>query len=443
MQLYIRRIFLILSCVAFAIIAPLIIFYAMGYRGKLVGVAIIEATPPKATVEVNGQVYGNLPRSIPNLLPGLATIRVTKKGYIPWEKKMEIEPAAATNVRSIQLFPLQFDRDVLVQDSKVFAVSPTSSLIASVNSANNLVLINDTTSAVTPPIKMPSSPLAITWSPDGTYILIQFPSKHYEIFHVQENILKMLVSTPLTGNNSVQWDPTAMGKLFFLTPKHSLISYVPSTELSQVVLENINTYTIQGKTLVYQTLDNALMTQRIGKNQERKLLTNTKSGIQKIIPASNGLLALLFTDGELQLVSTQSGIRHIAFDVREAIWSPNGQTLLIQTSSGELDTYAPEGTLPVDATPGELHLIVRLSHPITSPQWLSDSTHILYAVDGTLICSETDTRDHAISQILDTAYTANQHAVVETTGTSILYIQQKEKEPRSLVRTWLVTASDR
>lgn len=443
MQLYIRRIFLVVSCVAFAIIAPLIILYAMGYRGKLVGVAIIEANPPKATVEVNGQAYGNLPRSIPNLLPGLATIRVTKKGYIPWEKKMEIQPAAATNVRSIQLFPAQLDRDILAQDSKVFAVSPTSSLIASVNTANNLVLINDTTSAVTPPIKISNSPLAITWSPDGTYILAELQKKHYEIFHIEKNTLQRLPSSTLTGNSSVQWDPTAVGKLFFLTPKHSLISYTPSTEISQTVLDNINTYAIQEKTLVYQTLDNSLMTQKIGKNQESKLLTDTKSGIQKIIPATNGSLALLFTDGELQLASTQTGMHHIAFDVREAMWSPNAQALLVQTSSGELDTYAPEGTLPVDATPGELRVIVRLSHPITSPQWLSDSKHILYAVDGNLICSEIDTRDHAISQILDTAYMANQHAAVEANGASILYIQQKEKEPRSLVRTWLVVDSDR
>ncbi len=442
MQLYIRRIFLVFSCVAFAIIAPLIIFYAMGYRGKPVGVAIIEATPPKATVEVNGQVYGTLPRSIPNLLPGLATIRVTKKGYIPWEKKMEIQPTAATSVRSIRLFPSQFDRDVIVQDSKVFATSPTSSLIASVNTANNLILINDTTSTVTQPIKLSSSPVAITWSPDGTYILVELPNKYYEIFHMEENTLKKLGSAPLTGSNSVLWDPTTVGKLFFLTPKYSLVSYTPSTETSQVVLNTINAYAIQEKTLVYQTLDNTLMTQRIGKIQPSRFLSDTKSGIQNIIPSPNGSLALLFADGELQLSSTQAGMRHIAFGVREALWSPDGQTLLIQTSSGELNTYVLEGTLSVNATPGELQLIVRLSHPITHLRWIPDSEYILYQSGGTIIASEIDTRDHAITTTIQESAPANPFTIVEKDGKSILSLI-KNGSKQSLVRTWLVTQGDK
>ena len=442
MKLYIRRILLIISCVLFAIVAPLIILYAMGYRGELVGVAIIDAAPRKAIVEVNGKLYGTLPRSIPNLLPGRVAVRVTKEGYAPWEKKIEILPGAATELRSIQLLPSNMDRDVLIPQSALFALSPTSRLLASVDAKNNLTIHDDTGVALTSPLPLSGNPTAISWSPNEAHLLITHTKQTYEIIQLDRSALQTVSAPAMVGGSSVAWDPSTTGRILLIDKKRSLIAYDIRTKEIEQVAQNINAYAISGRTLILQTIDNTLTSKRIGSTETQIHASDTQQGAQKIIPGSNGEIALLLGNNELTLVTKQKQIHHIAFGVQEAAWSPDGTTLLIQTADGALHTYVPEGANTGSTAPGELHLVARLSRPITNPQWLPDGNHILYGVDNNLIFSEIDTRDHAITTTIDTAYNASQYAAIEANGQSLLYIQ-KEKEPRSLVRTWLVVEGDR
>lgn len=443
MKLYIRRILLIVSCVVFAIVAPLIILYAMGYRGELVGVAIIDATPRKAMVEVNGKPYGTLPRSVANLLPGQATVRVTKEGYMPWEKKIEIKPGAATELRSIQLLPSTIERDILVADSALFALSSTSGLIASADIKNNLTIYDDSGVTITSPLPLSGRPIALSWSPNESHLLVTYAKQIYEIVRVERNVSQTIPAPALVGGSSAMWDPTTAGRILLMDTRRSLIAYDIVTKTAEQLAQNINAYAVNDRTILLQTLENELISKRIGNTETQVLASDTAKDAQKIIPGSNGAIALLSADTELRLVTKQKEVRHIAFAVQEALWSPDGTTLLIQTTDGALHTYVPEGADAGNATPGELHLLARLSRTITRPQWLPDSNHILYNVDGNLIFSEIDTRDHAITSVIDTVQNANQYATIESSGKSLLYIQQKEKEPSSLVRSWLVVDNDR
>jgi hypothetical protein len=49
----------------------------------------ITSTPLKADIEVDGTFMGNTPSSV-NLAPGEHTIKVSKTGYAPWERKVKI-----------------------------------------------------------------------------------------------------------------------------------------------------------------------------------------------------------------------------------------------------------------------------------------------------------------------------------------------------------------
>lgn len=451
MQLYIRRILLVISCMAFAIIAPLIILYAMGYRpgtssllAPPVGVALVEATPRKAIVEVNGKSYGTLPRSIPNLVPGQTTIRVTKEGYTPWEKRMEIKPATATDVRSIKLIPSIVDRDTLHEDSVMFTATPSSSFIATVNSAKKLAIYDDTGLPITNELPLQHIPTTLAWSPNETYLLAFFPKQPTEVFRIENKKIEQLKNKLPRGSTNVHWDPTKVGKVFFLTPEQSLVSYATASGVSETILSRVNTYAIHNRTLIIQTLDNSFVLKQIGSANETILFPDTKKGIQKIIPSSNEYIAILYVDGELQLATKQGEMRHIASGIHGATWSPNGSTLLIQSSSEELNVYIPEGFSPSGIPSGELHLVARLSHPLIPLGWLPDSQHILYETNGNIILSEIDTRDHAIQNTILKAGVPNSPVTVEVEqeGKSVLALQ-KNSENQSLVRAWLVTKEDR
>lgn len=436
----IRRILLFISCLAFAIIAPLIIFYAMGYRGELVGVALVKAVPKKASIEVAGKGYGTLPRSIPNLTPGETSIRVTKSGYIPWEKRVRIEPGAATNLRSIQLIPSVIDQDILIGNSKVFAFSQSS--IASVDSTNRLAIYDDRGVPRTPLISLTRSPIALTWSPDGSYVLLSYPKQSYEVFRIEGDALRKIIPVPGSGSMSVQWDPTRIGNLFFITPTRDLVSYDLMEGVSTLVTKDVNSFSIHNRDLIIHLQDNALIAKRIGSEDETQIIPDTQKRIQQIIPGPNEYIALRMADGEVRLVTRKGEIHHIAPQSKLVAWSLHGNILLIQTSSGELHAYVPEGVVEDVLPTTELHLIMRLSRPLTFIGWMPDSQHILYETDGNLIFSEIDTRDHVISNKIQEASGSPTSIAIEREGKSIVALQ-KQHTGTSLVRTWLVTQEDR
>lgn len=65
--------------------------------GALTAVSISSA-PPSADVEVDGKFVGNTPSSV-TLPAGEHTVRITKKGYKAWERKLTVS-AGATNVNA-------------------------------------------------------------------------------------------------------------------------------------------------------------------------------------------------------------------------------------------------------------------------------------------------------------------------------------------------------
>jgi hypothetical protein len=58
----------------------------------------ISSTPPSADVEVDGKFVGNTPSSV-TLPAGDHTIRISKKGYRPWERTLAVS-GGATNVNA-------------------------------------------------------------------------------------------------------------------------------------------------------------------------------------------------------------------------------------------------------------------------------------------------------------------------------------------------------
>jgi PEGA domain len=61
--------------------------------GTLTSVSI-SSTPPSADVEVDGKFVGNTPSSM-TLPPGDHTVRITKKGFKAWERKLTVSGGAA------------------------------------------------------------------------------------------------------------------------------------------------------------------------------------------------------------------------------------------------------------------------------------------------------------------------------------------------------------
>lgn len=436
---------LFISYTTFVIIAPLVILYAIGYRPQVsspiprpVGVILADATPKRAQITVNEKEYGTLPRSVPDVEPGMARVQVAKEGYITWQKTLEVKPTQATDIRSIRLLPTTPDTDILAPNIRLFAMSPNNLLIAGVTTKNTLLLMDDTGVNTLPAEQLTERPTALTWSPDGTHLLLTFPKNTYQVVRISDTAMTSLPTKDLTGLTNLIWSPTTANTLYGMDKAKAVVSYSLSTGIKEVFVKNVTAYTISNRTMYYQTFENKLVSEQIRSRDPRVLIDDTGKTLKQISVSSEGTLALLFGDGELIIQKTDGERVSIAPLAENMSWSPDGQLLLVATTPTELNIYNVDNERLFAVPQGQLQLITRLSQPITHPQWFSDSLHILYQTNSTIFLSEIDTRDHAIALPVDTTKFSFPVSTADDSE-SVVYLNQEG----ALVKMWLLVEEDR
>ena len=439
---------LFLSYTAFVIIAPLVILYAIGYRPQAsspiprsVGVILADAAPNGAQVSINSISYGSLPRSIPNIDPSVVHVQIAKDGYTPWEKQLEVKPTQATDIRSVQLLPSTFDTDSITRNSTQFETSPNNLLIANATNKNTLAVYDDTGAMVIPEEKLAGRAIAISWSPDSSHILVTFSKNTYQLFQVNTSSLTKVPSKSLTGLTTIHWSPSAVNAIYALDKNRSLVSYTIATQRSETLLKNINIFTIAGRSLYYQTVENSLGVLQLRSKDDRILVPDATKAVKKISATGDGHVALLGRDGELVIYTPKLERLTVSAFAQDMSWSPDDKLLLVQTAPTELSIFNVDNERLFSIHLKDLHMVTRLSQPITNARWFPDSLHILYETNGALMFSEIDTRDHPIAQVID-SNKAPGHLVFGDESKSIFYLQHKGKET-NLVQTWLVTQEDR
>lgn len=110
-----RTVLFLILLFLFIIIAPMIIFYAEGYRfdfenRKIIetGGIFIKTYPGEADIVINGdggKVTSAFSRSafIQNITPGTYNIIISKENYLPWEKNIEVQEKKVSEI-NVSLF---------------------------------------------------------------------------------------------------------------------------------------------------------------------------------------------------------------------------------------------------------------------------------------------------------------------------------------------------
>lgn len=108
-----QRLLVLLFSLIFFITAPIIIFYALGFRFDNrtfqfveTGSFVIRSYPKDAAIYLNGKATDKkTPAVLSHLVPGIHTVRIELPEYAPWEKSIFISPQMTTFAEYIQLFP--------------------------------------------------------------------------------------------------------------------------------------------------------------------------------------------------------------------------------------------------------------------------------------------------------------------------------------------------
>ncbi|MDD3887198.1 MAG: PEGA domain-containing protein [Patescibacteria group bacterium] len=107
-----RQILLTLSILIFIVVAPLLVFYAMGFRfdfRKLevtkVGMLVVESQPESVNVFLNNKFVDNgTPFKSSSLTPGNYKIKVEKQGFFAWKKTLPVKSGKVNWASHVRLF---------------------------------------------------------------------------------------------------------------------------------------------------------------------------------------------------------------------------------------------------------------------------------------------------------------------------------------------------
>lgn len=135
MKNWVRKLILFIFFFLFIIVGPTLILYTLGYRFDLekkkisqTGGIFIKATPNRVDIFLNEKFVKKTDfflgsALIENLLPRKYKLRVSKPGYLTWEKELEVEEKKVTEVKNLILFPEKVEFFPLIEKVNDFWLS--------------------------------------------------------------------------------------------------------------------------------------------------------------------------------------------------------------------------------------------------------------------------------------------------------------------------------
>ncbi len=376
MQLPTRRVLFWASAAVFAVLAPLVVGYALGYRLDLAGggivrtgALVVETEPGGAAVIIDGALARhtgtifNGTALIRDLAPRVHRIRIEKPGYHPWEKEIEIYPAVVTEVRNVRLWPLKpIDETIgelaatgarVVPETVQFSPDGTHLLWAAEPAVRQgrgaparawlaQRSSGDVPAALTLPAGVVPDEARVRWSSDSRFLIVEAGTAWWRLDRDRLD------------------DPVAL----------------PPIPAPRVLLDAATALAIDGTGIlsVYQLTSSS---------------TQAISRVAVIPPPS--------LDDEL----IAPNVEHIALRTREGtlrIFNPDEKTF-VGVANGVVDArFSPDGTRLLWRTNRELwvrtadtdELITRFADPIAAAIWEARGAQVLFSVGGTLKAIELD-----------------------------------------------------
>lgn len=230
-----KAIFLVFT-VAYLVIAPLTVLYALGYifspshsKLLLTGLISLNSHPSQAQVELNHRVLKDTtPVVIRNLKSGFYNLHLSLPGMHPWQKQVEVKADKVLSFENILLFPTQFDSEKLTDFpiTKIWHAAQTRKLV---------VLQGDHVSGLYlfEPERNQLEPIFPNFSgeydfPVGEVLMHPLGEKAVAFMKQKEGIRPFLVKflspmelTPLAGSlqepfDKFRWGPSQKNALFYL-----------------------------------------------------------------------------------------------------------------------------------------------------------------------------------------------------------------------------------
>lgn len=260
----IRTILFSVCAVLFLLIAPSVLLYSMGYRidfdSKKIaqtGGFYFRVLPKSAGIYIDGKfkqstdfLFGSV--FIKNLLPKKYEVQIKKKGYLLWEKTLEIHEKMVTEAKNIVLIPENPKFTILEEGVKNFYFSPDEKNLILENEKNEIKLLKFGKEIKECTIESVDKEEIkdVIFSPDSQKILFKIGSK----FKLLDLTKSPLSPTELDflepGIKDVSFRPDDLTKIFFVKNGELFLADLEKKEVLSLI-KDVLTCKILDKEIYY------------------------------------------------------------------------------------------------------------------------------------------------------------------------------------------------
>ncbi|MDO8474418.1 MAG: hypothetical protein Q7S62_02645 [bacterium] len=418
-----RTILFLFLAAAFLFAVPSLILYSQGYRidWKLkqvvqTGALYFKIIPTRTDITVDGKTpkttdffFGSA--LLGNLFPGSHKIQISKEGYQPWTKQLEIQEKQVTDAKNVILFPEKPEFTIAADNvQQIWKTPKENTLLLQKNTSKfwKLVLFNTETlreeTIFTSETK--ETLWDIQWSPSQKQILLSLVRRE----DIYSFILALEKGQPC---NATPCSLDFLGKpldtlLFSNTEEDRVIfsKYVRNSivlreanfiqkEMLATFANNVITFTTQGSILLWLESSGKLWQKDTPQNPPQ-MISSLPTPLQEETEYSiHGFGDALFLREGTRLLSVdtrEKNMKEVFSQAHMIAESPDGKKLAVSSGSEIWVLYLQDSEDQPYHLAGDKVFLTRLSNNIDNLLWIS-SHYLVFSAGTDIQTIEIDERD--------------------------------------------------
>lgn len=388
-----RRILYSIFFLIFFITAPIVIFWAEGYRYNFkkhrvekTGVLFLESKPSRAQIYLNGKPKKDKTTArLKNLLPDDYQVEIKKEGFQTWQKNLKVYGGETTFAQYVRLFRADpISENILNFPVRAGSTNQGGELVIVYKNNNQLKLawFNLNNQKLGPELLLNSLPDQIKLTSNKNLVELQFGEKIYlAIFDKQE-----IIDLNLSFDKKISQIGWYNNELYAVTAlaieKLNLANF--STE--RLLAGRFLNFTFNSGNIIFleQARDQVLLNQANLDGSAIKQITT--------LPIS---LGYEFQESATTYLSLLDNINEILFLINPGV-KGDDELIKIFPETKQIKWFKDENLLlyndfeimSYNLEEKKNNLILRLSTPITTALWYPVPTHVIYAAGEEIKAAE-------------------------------------------------------
>jgi dipeptidyl aminopeptidase/acylaminoacyl peptidase len=428
----IRALFFWSLATTFLIVAPVIVFYAMGYRfsperGIFVysGSVTLKTNPRDIEVLIDNErvakgVINFINRSyhIDGLSPGEYSLEVKSDGYESWSKNISIHSGVSTEFWNIFLAKKNYSRVKHPSNSlRGFYMSPDSKRIALVEGDDDTTvrILDVEDQEIDYSFFVADYPLSeevkenIEWSPREGHLTVPLRKNGKQEYFIvdigNEEVINLNNILRKDNIRQVRWSAEEKNTVFYIFEKKLYKIDLDKKNREEVLIaENIAGYDVSGDDIYYFNADSGLVYEKNSKGEgDVRQVSFFSIDVEigedfKLIAYDEDRVAIISQNKDLYLFNNseenenEARIEKIKEGVEGIHFSNDGKKIAFWNNHEIFVYFIREWETQPNRSEGDMFNIVHYSSEIDNVGWFRDYEHIMFTVGDSVKIAELDHR---------------------------------------------------